>query len=137
MWKWKRQKKKKVSCCYSTVRSGTVLALHGIVFSSSEYMCNYTKEEVKEGFIQFQSHPQNLWGALLMAGSGFPTCCDPRLNLFQAIYSHQVLMTIGNLVGQGVLVEPCNINNVKNIVSDSNCKQKTRKRRTEIQIKVK
>jgi hypothetical protein len=35
-----------------------------------------------------------------------------------------------------VLVEPCNINNVKIIVSDSNCKQK-KKRWTEIQIKVK
>jgi hypothetical protein len=49
------------------------------------------------------------------------------LNLFQAINSHQVLMTIGNLVGQAVLVEPCNINNVKIIVSDSNCKQKKKK----------
>jgi hypothetical protein len=49
------------------------------------------------------------------------------LNLFQAINSHQVLMTIGNLVGQAVLVEPCNINNVKIIVSDSNCKQKKKR----------
>lgn len=127
MWKCKRQMKKKVSSCYSTVRYGTVLALHGIVFSSSEYMCTYTEEEVIEGFIQFQSHLQNLWGALLRAGSGFPTCCDPMLNLFQAINSHQVLMTIGNLVGQAVLVEPCNINNVKIIVSDSNCKQKKKR----------
>jgi hypothetical protein len=93
------------------VRYGTVLALRGIV--SLEHISNYTEEEFVEGFIKFQSHLQNLWGAPLRADYVCPTYRDPMLDLFPAIHSHQVPMTTGNLVGQAVLVEPCIINFVR------------------------